>query len=95
MFSDMSLKSLLLDLTLNERVKPFECVGTREELRAALFLSVNNHDKDILPPLLKFAKEEVLSKNSDLKKEAKNILSNWSKNNFLSSKYEKILKSAL
>lgn len=59
--------------------KPFECVGTREETLAAIYLSVE-HLKTVegaLPPALVEIEETVLAKRRDLHDVARRILTSW------------------
>ena len=46
----------MLELSLYSDEKPFECVGTYEEVRYAITLTINNIDGE-LPYLLKYYKE--------------------------------------
>jgi len=91
-FDDASLESLLLDLTLDERIKPFECVGTKEELKIALYLSIKKYKQSKLPVLLKIAKKHILAKESNLAKRATKLLNDWDTNNYLPKDFEKLLK---
>lgn len=91
-FNNASLESLLLDLTLDERIKPFECVGTKEELKIALYLSIKKHKQPKLPVLLKIAKKHILAKESNLAKRATKLLNDWDTNNYLPKNIEKLLK---
>ncbi|MCH8268763.1 MAG: hypothetical protein IH846_14715 [Acidobacteria bacterium] len=67
-----------------DRDKPFECVGTKEETLAAIYLCVEKArgEGSILPPALRAMEETVLSSlsrsaGSDLPALAENILTAW------------------
>ena len=59
--------------------KPFECVGTREETLAAIYLSVEHMKttEGALPPALAEIEETVLAKRRDLHDVARRILTAW------------------
>ena len=92
LFDDESLKSLLFDLTQVGRVKPFECVGTKEELIVALHLSIKKSNQSTLPKLLKIGKSEIIKKEKNLDLRTDKLLKIWSEENFLPNKLEKILR---
>ena len=94
MFKNIDLFGLMQDLTVEGRVKPFECVGTREELIVGLFLSLGYHNKN-KPVLLMRAEKEILGRQRDLEKRTETILKEWDKNNNLGKDFERILKSQL
>ncbi len=56
MLNDSSLESVFLDLILPNRVKPFECVGTRLEINFALQEALRN--KEVYPYLLQLYKDK-------------------------------------
>ena len=91
LFKDEALKSLLVSLTDEDKVKPFECVGTREEIKIALYLSTEEARNEKLPELLKFAKEKILANENDLEKRVEKILRHWGDNN-LDEEFKTLLK---
>ena len=56
LYENKDLLDTLLELSGNSKTKPFECVGTYEEVRYALSLTIEKH-KDNLPYLLKYYKD--------------------------------------
>jgi hypothetical protein len=77
-------------------VKPFECVGTRIELRAAIAMSIQRLKEggEALPVLLKMALDNNLTDLS-LVSVGDKLLNDWNDNNFLDDKSESILRGAL
>lgn len=94
MYEDVSHKALLLSLVGENEVKPFECVGTREEITIALYLSIKKADGKKLPALLEFANEKVIKKQKDLDKRAQKIFGHWASNN-LPTAFKPLLKNHL
>ncbi|MGA1192115.1 MAG: hypothetical protein ACO3XO_07530 [Bdellovibrionota bacterium] len=84
---NLDLQDLLLDLCLPDRVKPFECVGTREESTACAqqLLSHNN------PPKLLAELRERLSSHIQLER----LLSDWNSEHFLPPSFEHILQERI
>jgi UDP-N-acetyl-alpha-D-muramoyl-L-alanyl-L-glutamate epimerase len=94
LFKDGSLKEMLLDLTEVGRVKPFECVGTKEELKLCLYLAVKL-DGNSQKPLLKIAAEEILTGEKNLEQRSRAILSDWGDENNLPENFQKVLRKYL
>ena len=81
MLDDSSLEEDFLGLILPERLKPFECVGTRLEINFALQEALRN--KKDYPYLLRLYKEKYNVKEID-----KNELINyWNKENSIPEEY--------
>lgn len=91
LYKDLSLSSLLKKLTQKDQVKPFECVGAREEIIIGLYLSVSQ--LDTLPPLLNYAKNNILNSQLNLEKRSKQLLSSWGIDQNLPGSIKKVLKS--
>lgn len=73
--------------------KPFECVGTKEETLAALYLSLQKAQaKGPLPHVLMKFKNEILPKHLDLDQLSEKIPSSWNKEHNLPTDLEEILK---
>lgn len=73
--------------------KPFECVGSREEINFALKNTVKMYDGKDLPYLLKYYTDtELYKKYKDIENP---FDSYYDKNNLLPEKFEKLLKDAL
>lgn len=83
------LISLLHTLIDKSDVKPFECLGTRDEIKSALFLSIAEY-KDDLPLLLKEAQK--LLKNVDYGKLAKDLLNSWGEDGNIPLTFKELLK---
>jgi len=94
-YTNEDLFPLLESLVDKNKVKPFECVGTREEILAGLFLSVQKHDGFDLPPLLKMAQDKILSKYSDMLDKSDILLKSWDESNNLPKNYERILREEI
>lgn len=75
LFDNENLKSLLLAITGISGQKPFECIGTYEEIKLALILSIDKYKKrnKDLPVLLNWIEEKA----------GTDLLTAWDKNNFL------------
>ncbi len=80
-----------------EGPKPFECVGTREELLAGLFLSVRRRAAAgaALTPLLAGVEREILAPQQDLAGLSSAILSAWSEQHHLPPELAALLKRQL
>lgn len=96
LFEDDSLYSTLEQLVREDLVKPFECVGTRVELKAALALSARKlvESGSSLPSLVKRAEDARLFDKSMIDI-ADKLLHDWNSNNFLDDGMKVILKEAL
>lgn len=72
--------------------KPFECVGSRDEIVCALALTVQKYEKEkrALPSLLRFAKSFL-----DLNIDASKYFDFYDSENFLPEEFEKLLKEEL
>ena len=59
MFENKKLLNIFLELTGNSKTKPFDCVGTFEEVNFAVSKTILNIEKENkkLPYLLKYYKE--------------------------------------
>ena len=99
LFEDDSLLPLLLDLADEARDKPLECVGTDQEVRAALWLTVQKHtqEKLPLPSLLQSIKELVLDKYKleELDTMTHQLLQAWNEQHFLDEKLADLLKQGI
>jgi hypothetical protein len=77
--------------------KPFECVGTRDELLAGLFLSVRRRAATggAMLPLLRQVDREILAARRDLGEVSSAILSAWSDQHYLPPELAALLKRRL
>jgi len=94
LFDDPGLRNIFDELTGASAVKPFECVGTINEVNAALCMTIENRGKNKLPVLLEHYKStaefEAYTKNKTLL-----IEKQFDENNFLPEEYKNIIKQAL
>jgi hypothetical protein len=93
LYASKELADLLLHITGVKLPKPFECVGTYEELQEGLRLSIKKLEgnNQPLPFLLRYAKEKVLNENYTQSK----ILTSWNQNNFLPNDLAQTLKAKI
>ena len=59
LFEDIKLLDYLNELTGISSVKPFECVGTLDEVNRALSATVNKYENNQLPPLLEYYRKQT------------------------------------
>ena len=92
LFEDKELLNTFIELTGNGITKPFECVGTYEEVNFAISTTIKNieENKKELPYLLKYYKENF--KLSDL---SIDITKRYNETNNLPKELEKILKEVI
>jgi len=95
LFNDSKLWPIAKELIGEKDFKPFECVGTVKESRAAFYLSCKKNEGLKKMPLLLKRFEKLLIKYPGLEKEANEILSSRNNQNYLPSDFLKILKSNL
>jgi hypothetical protein len=94
LFEDESLIPLLDQLSGHADEKPFECVGTIDEVNAAIQYYIQNHPGDRLPLLMEYyLMSSRGNKFSD--KAFDKLLNEFRENNLPSEAYIKILKTAL
>lgn len=80
----------------NEVVKPFECVGTREEVKAAFYLGIKNLKEQNLPlpEIYAYFKDQIFQE-PDLSQKTKKLLKSWNQENNLPQSYQNLLKNVL
>ena len=91
LYQDLNLAPTLEQLSGIKQPKPFECVGTKEEIIIGLYLSLKQY-KDKLPKLLKFSQEKILNQEKNLEKRTDTLLQSWGYDQFLASQQKQILK---
>jgi hypothetical protein len=94
LLNDLSLQGTLEELTGVQEVKPFECIGTVEEVKLALQLSAKNYEGNKLPALL----EKYIQKSGtgNLNENGPGeLLKNISAEHFIPEKYFNLLSRAL
>jgi hypothetical protein len=89
---DRSLSNIMDELIGKAAVKPFECVGTPEEVNAAVWQSVEMLHVDKMLPLIQSA---VVSENREEKEIFQKLLCNVNEEHFLPEKFFRIIKKAI
>ncbi len=77
--------------------KPFECVGTTEEMLVALYLSVQKARvyPGALPAVLRYAEAEIFPQHPNLPQRVENILRAWSDQHHVPQEYVDLLRQHL
>ena len=88
LFEKESLKETFIELCGYGKIKPFECVGTYEEIRFAITKTIDNLKGKELPYLLKFY-------NENFERVDDNLLEYYNENNNLPKEFENILKGKI
>ena len=88
LFEQEDLLDIFIELTGYGKTKPFECVGTYEEVRYAITKTISKLDKQ--PYLLKYYKEHFELENLN-----KNLENKYNRENNLNPYFENLLKSEL
>lgn len=85
LFEDASLLETGLKLVTPDREKPFECVGSYEESKVAVWLATQQYvqDHEILPVVVDAIKAQVLDQESNWEKRSQAILEHWNHQHFL------------
>jgi UDP-N-acetyl-alpha-D-muramoyl-L-alanyl-L-glutamate epimerase len=94
LFTDTSLWLYLQQLTGLDEVKPFECVGTVDEVNLALHLILSGRESEDLPVLLRLYKESS-KYNSGNNLMPQNLLNSFNDEHFLQGNFLSTLKHAL
>lgn len=89
LFADENLLPILDELTGRSAIKPFECVGTPDEVQAALVDVINKYKGDGLPFLLEQSKVVTSSHHFD------QLLNSYEEENYLPNKFDKVLRHTL
>ncbi len=92
MFEDEEMKETFIELIGKGKTKPFECVGTYEEVNCAISKTINDLEKknQPLPFLLKFYKD-----NYEVNDISQELLKRYNNENNLSKELENIIKGAI
>jgi len=90
-FEEKLLIEILDELTGVADEKPFECVGTIDEVNAALEFIINNYESETLPLLLSHYHQKAITGFPSFQ----NLLQQYNHENFLPVQFEEILKKAL
>lgn len=97
LYGDEAIMPLVRDLAGLGNHKPFECVGTRNETLAALYLAVAaaRERGEALPPVLRRAEAEIFPACPDLPGLAAGMLTAWGGENHVPPAYAALLKERL
>lgn len=93
LFEDKNLLETFINLSGNGKIKPFECVGTFEEIQFAITKTIKNIEikNEKLPYLLKYFKDNFeLSKLND-----EYLLKQYNENNNLPEKFNNVLRKKM
>jgi len=90
LLDDADLKLFFDELTGLADVKPFECVGTVDEVNAALCLGLQQYEGVELPYLLEYFKNSILYANCD-KINKEHLLKQIETEHFLEEEFQRIL----
>ena len=91
MFQDSDLLIMFQELLGKKNIKPFDCVGTFEEINYAITKTIKKIDNAELPYLLNFYKENYY--NEDILE--MNLESYYDEENSLDEFYASIVKEAI
>lgn len=94
LFANESMLPILNALTGASDIKPFDCVGTIEDVNVSLVLAIEKHEGKELPALLKSYASSTLYttyKNFDRNR----LMRHFDQNNFVPLRFEKYLRDAL
>jgi len=89
LFADEKLLPVFDELTGKSAVKPFECVGTPDEVQAALSNTINKWEGSELPFLLRQFKSRVSTQQFE------DLLRSYESENYLTPDFAKVLRVAL
>ena len=94
MLDSGELFSLLLQMVGKDKNKPFECVGTIEETKIALYLTIEKYLQEnlSLPKLLQLGQKEIIVKEKDWIERSRRLLRSWDTKNFLPREFESVLR---
>lgn len=95
LFEDHSLAPIMVDLLGEGMAKPFECVSTFNEMRAAFYLAQAMEGKSALDlPLLAEFRKNYLSKYKNINRLASKIFASWSNRHCLPLSLAALLKKS-
>ncbi len=91
LYEDISLTKLLDKLISEESIKPFECVGTKDEVKAGLYLSMKSYGKIRLPVLLKYFGKSYLDNIREMDMLSEKLLTSWGESEYMPKYFSKKL----
>ena len=92
LFDDENLIEIFEQLTGNTKEKPFECIGTIDEVNVAVRAFIESSDKENLPKLLQHYKTHLLNEMQTFPDKEK-LLNNFEKEHFLTEEFEVLLRN--
>jgi hypothetical protein len=97
LFTQKDVSPLLAELVGLSHHKPFECVGTTEEMLVALYLCVQQAKEldALLPVVLRDVETDILPHYPDLQRRVNPLLLAWSEDHYVPQKYAKVLRDSL
>ena len=97
LFTQKDVSPLLAELVGLSHHKPFECVGTTEEMLVALYLCVQQAKEldALLPVVLRDVETDILPHYPDLQQRVNSLLLAWSEDHYVPQKYTKVLRDSL
>ena len=94
LLNDPDLSGIFNELTGLSAIKPFECIGTVDEINAALAETIRQKSGNNLPDLLNYysgTSKYLVKKSVDFRK----LLTSYDEKNFLPESFQSLLKSYL
>lgn len=91
LFKNKKLEGDFIKLLGDSDIKPFECVGTHREIKAALAKTIVDHEQKDLPYLLNLFKEKYSSEFDKMLKDFDIILNFYSRENLLNERFSNLL----
>jgi hypothetical protein len=97
LLKDASLWPIAMALLGKSGTKPFDCVGTEEEMFVALGLAAQSYTDagKPLPVILRRFKEAMNPASRDIQKRATKLLRSWDTKNFLPPEIKTVLRNRL
>jgi hypothetical protein len=96
MINDAELVPILKQLTGDALMKAFECVGTKAETMASLYLVLKRRgDEKPIPAVLASYSQYLEDHAKELETQSKELLSAFDENNLIPEKFIKVVKNAV
>ena len=97
LFDEEYLKHIAFNLLGIKGIKPFECVGSKEETMVAFYLCIKKAKRSNkpLPIILQIVEEKVISKEQNMYNRMQNILNSWNNQHAIPNEIECAVKSVI
>ncbi len=92
LYLDESLTPVFDELSGIAEVKPFECVGTPDEVKAALWKFAETHSREEWPPLISYFKDHF---SHSFRDDLNQLLAQFEKDHFIPGFLEKTIQSTV